>query len=83
MNLDVMGHGWQFSQCRVLRWSVYFPVYKKQSVHSFLALVSLEDLAVQIYHEDGFQLIWILLKWIFLGKSTPTEKLLGMKRLFC
>ena len=52
-------------------------------MYSFLALVSEEDLAVQICHEDGFRLIWILVKWIFLGKSTPTEKKLGLKRLFC
>ena len=52
-------------------------------MYSFLARVSEEDLAVQICHEDGFQLIWILVKWIFLGKSTPTEKRLGLKRLFC
>lgn len=57
MNLHVIGYGWQCSQCGVFRQSIDFPFYKKHNMYSFLALVSEEDLAVQICHEDGFRLI--------------------------
>lgn len=57
MNLHVIGYGWQCSQCGVFRQSIDFPLYKKHNMYSFLALVSEEDLAVQICREDGFQLI--------------------------
>ena len=40
MNLDVIGRGWQYSQCGVFRQSIYFPFYKKHNLYSFLALVS-------------------------------------------
>ena len=57
MKLHVTGCGWQCSQRGVFRQSIDFPFYKKHNMYSFLARVSEEDLAVQICHEDGFQLI--------------------------
>ena len=57
MKLHVTGCGWQCSQRGVFRQSIDFPFYKKHNMYSFLARVSKEDLAVQICHEDGFQLI--------------------------
>lgn len=54
--MDDFGHDRRSSQFWMFRQCSDFPFYKKQ--HAQLSgTVSEEILAVEIYHEDGFQLI--------------------------
>lgn len=56
MTLDVVGRGWRHAQYGVSRQSNDFSFYKEHT-YNFLALVSWEVIAMEICHEDGFQLI--------------------------